>query len=788
MKKLFTIIALCLLTFIKAQTPTFNWAKKMGGLSNESGYAIALDASGNVYTTGYFEGTVDFDPGAGVFNLVSSGLSDIFIQKLDAAGNFVWAKKMGGTGGDEGRGITIDASGNIVTVGSFSGTVDFDPGAGFFNLISGGGFDIFVHKLDASGNFVWAKLMGSGSTDFGFSIKTDISGNVYSTGSFQGTVDFDPGAGVLNLTSSSGSSDIFVQKLDASGNFVWAKSMGSTSSDVGYGTTLDGLGNVYTTGYYVGTVDFDPSVGVFNLTATGGGSDIFIQKLDANGNFIWAKSVGNTSNDIGYAITIDGLGNIYSTGYFQGTVDFNPGPGVSNFSSSGSTDIYVLKLDANGNYLWSQSIGGSGQDVGQGITTDGSGNVYTTGYFNNTVDLDPGAGVTNQTSLGFSEIFIQKLDATGNFAWGVAMGNSGYDYGLSLASTSSGLVYTTGSFQGNVDFDSSAGVFNLASSGGFDIFVHKLAPCASAPSQPGSISGLNSMCAGSGATSYSIATVSSATSYSWNLPGGWSGTSSTNTISATPGTSGVFSVTANNACGASPQQTLAVTVNPLPTVSVNSGSICIGQSFTISPSGAATYTIQGGNAVVSPTSSSTYSVIGTSASGCISSAPASSSVTVNPLPAINASTSNTLICAGQTATLTASGAFTYTWNPGGVGTSIAVSPSLTTTYTISGTSSAGCNNVSTITQSVSACTSINETAIPVMIRIYPNPAHSSFFIETAINNFNLKLYDAYGKLIVEKIYADANTVEINLQEMNAGIYFVELEAEGRRSYFKLVKE
>ncbi|MCH2046242.1 MAG: SBBP repeat-containing protein, partial [Saprospiraceae bacterium] len=170
------------------------------------------------YTTGAFAETmasdpIDFDPGAGTTNLSPVGSSDIFIQKLDASGNFLWAKSFGGSSSDQGNSIAVDAAGNVYTTGSFEDTVDFDPGAGTTNLSAIGGSDIFIQKLDASGNFLWAKSFGGSSSDWGSSIAVDASENVYTTGSFQDTVDFDPGAGTINLISQ-GSLDIFVHKIN----------------------------------------------------------------------------------------------------------------------------------------------------------------------------------------------------------------------------------------------------------------------------------------------------------------------------------------------------------------------------------------------------------------------------------------------------------------------------------------------------------------------------------------------------------------------------------------------
>ena len=457
---------------ININAQTLEWAKSMGGTNWDEGLSITTDVSGNVYTIGKFQETVDFDPGAGTFNLTSSGSDDIFISKLDASGNFVWAKSMGGNSVIEGYSIALDASGNVYTTGYFNGTVDFDPGIGIFNIASAGGDEIFISKLDASGNFVWAKAMGGTIHDEGYSIAVDASGNVYTTGWFNVTADFDSGAGNFNLTSA-GLADIFISKLDASGNFVWAKAIGEAAYDEGYFIAVDASGNVYTTGYFYGTADFDPGAGTFNLTSLGG-RDIFISKLDSSGNFIWAKSMGGTGYNEGYSIVVDVSGNVYTTGWFDGTADFDPGAGNFNLTSAGSVDIFISKLDVSGNFVWAKAMGGTASDRGQSIALDASDNVYTTGWFQGIADFDPGSGTFNLTSAGIGHIFISKLDASGNFVWAKAMGETDYDYGYSIALDASGNVYTTGYFEGTVDFDPGIGTFNLTSIGSYDIFILKL--------------------------------------------------------------------------------------------------------------------------------------------------------------------------------------------------------------------------------------------------------------------------------------------------------------------------
>ena len=206
--------------------------------------------------------------------------------------------------------------------------------------------------------FDWAISEGGTSTDLSFCITTDDEENVYVTGIFQNTVDFDPGPSVA-LHSSNGVSDIFIQKLSPTGELIWVKSIGGISADFGYAIATDEEGNVFVTGNFHLTVDFDPGPGVFNLIADGSQSeeDIFILKLDSDGNFVWAKKIGGPFADSGNSIDLDGTGNIYVTGIFSDQVDFDPGLGVSNISSNGDLDAFVLKLDSNGEFLWVKNMG-----------------------------------------------------------------------------------------------------------------------------------------------------------------------------------------------------------------------------------------------------------------------------------------------------------------------------------------------------------------------------------------------------------------------------------------------
>jgi len=466
-----------------AQDPTFEWVANTGAPTTFSGgYGIAHDDVGNVYVTGRFTGTIDADPGAGVTNLTSAGAQDTYIIKVDAAGNLVWAKRVGGPNDVYSFDVAVDEAGNVYVTGAFSGTADFDPGPGTFNLSSIGLFfdEIFVLKLDVNGDLVWARKMGSSDFDFGRSIAVSAAGNVFTTGSFRGTVDFDPGPGTSLLTSTSGGNDIFISKLNSSGNFVWAKQMGGSGNDIGYAITLDAAENVYTTGSFSTTADFDPGTSNFDITVAGS-NDIFVSKLDGAGNFVWAKGMGGTSSDIGHSIQVDPAGNVYTSGEFHNTVDFDPGSGTINLVSVGFNDAFISKLDANGNYVWAKGMGGTSDEESSGLTLDEYGNVYATGGFESTVDFDPGPGTFNLTPVGSGGGFVVKLDISGDFVWAQAFEGSGSTTPEGIDVDVYGSIYTTGRFNSTVDFDTGPGVSNVTAAGSNDTFIHKMSQAPPPP-------------------------------------------------------------------------------------------------------------------------------------------------------------------------------------------------------------------------------------------------------------------------------------------------------------------
>jgi len=442
MKRLILFVVVALITLgLSAAEFDWTWAKKAGGTSSDTGNAIAMDAAGNSYISGYFLGTATF----GTTNLISSGNGDIFVAKLDPNGIYLWAKRAGGSSEDHGNSIAVDAAGNCYISGYFESTATF----GTFNLICSGSCDTFVAKLDTNGNWLWAKKPVCTLYDAGSAIAVDAAGNSYVSGSFTGTATF----GTSTLIGSGG----FVAKLDTDGNWMWAQNSGGTSSVNCSAIAIDDTGNSYVNGYFYDTATF----GTTSLTSSGE-DDIFVAKLDAIGNWLWAKQAGGTSEDFGNAIAVDTAGNSYVSGFFNSTATF----GTSNLSTSGNSDIFVAKLDAGGNWLWARQAGGTGADVGKGIAADAAGNSYLSGSFIGTATF----GTTNLISRGNSDIYVAKLDANGNWRWIKQAGGVSHESAYALTLDARGNCLISGVFIGTSTF----GTTNLISSGYVDIFVAKL--------------------------------------------------------------------------------------------------------------------------------------------------------------------------------------------------------------------------------------------------------------------------------------------------------------------------
>lgn len=481
-----TMLLMFTLTNSRAQEIEPTWGGSFGSSGSDLGYDLTLDATGHVYIVGAFEGTTDMDPGPDVFELTSAGGSDIFVSKFDTTGTLLWAKAMGGIYNDGSAAtIAVDPEGNVYTTGGFMGTADFDPGPATFNMTAAttGQTDIFITKLDANGELVWAKgIVGGTWWDNSYDIAIDPSGSVVVVGRFYyqgGPRDFDPGPGTYFL--SAGHEDIFVLKLTTAGDFVWAVAFGTAPDESrGYSLAVDDEGSILTTGYFRGTVDFDPdTVDTYNMTSVGTWN-VFYHKMDADAHFLWARALPVTTttyyNDGSYGskITVGSGGDLFATGRFSGTIDFDPGAGNWPMTAIGNNDAYVLKFTPNGDLVWARSLGGNGLDEGMCLTA-ANGDLFLTGTFDSTADLDPGPAVFSLTPEGDADMFLLQLDTSGVLINATSMGGGGYDRAHAMKVSPSGARYVTGWFAATTDLDPGSGVWSAVSAGSNDAYVVKLA-------------------------------------------------------------------------------------------------------------------------------------------------------------------------------------------------------------------------------------------------------------------------------------------------------------------------
>ena len=404
---------------VHAQAPISVWNK---AANSSQANATVVDDSGYVYVTGSINNTTLY-PDTPAVTFAGSGSS--LIVKYSRTGELIWAKSVGGAI----RRMDLDAAGNLYCIGRFTTTVDLNPDAAVDTAHGTGRPNTYILKLTKDGIYVWGKSFGLRSpisATYGYSISVDKNNNVYviGTANKNDSIDFNPGPAEF-IAKAGG----FVCKLDEDGNFDWVR----TTVDYFdlYDLDTDDAGNVYYSGAYYDSVDMNWGAGTYmmyisNGASAGSSGNAFVSKLDSLGNFQWASSNSSTYYSEFYALTADRLGNTYATGYYQDSVYFVVGTDTLLFSSpdESTTFFSIVKCDPNGHFVWAKSIGDSKTvEASDIIQDDRFGGVYLSGYFADTTDFDPGAGVFTMTlpPLTYNG-FIEKLDPSGNFLWARQIG------------------------------------------------------------------------------------------------------------------------------------------------------------------------------------------------------------------------------------------------------------------------------------------------------------------------------------------------------------------------------
>ena len=710
MKKIILVLAAALLVCCaQAQTSAVIWAKnlKYAVAGNRAKPAdMVIDNAGNYYLTGTYEGTLDMDPGPATRNVSSLGYEDMFIAKYDGNGNYIWAKSIGSSNTENGVGLHV-VNNILYVTGSFIGTsLDVDPGPASYTVAGTGSINSFLVTLDTSGVFQSAFSMPG--CMFG-AARTDNAGNLVIGGYYSGSlVDLDPGPGSYTLGANM--QDLFYGKYTAAGSMIWVRTLSTAANDFVKDLAVSSSGLIVVGGSY-------------NYNG-------YSEVADASGTVL--KS-GTFYVEAITAVETDASGNMFYTGTYTGSNDLDWSPATYSLATNGTyRQGFVAKYTASYALSWAKQLTtvlNYNNSNSENISIDNNGDVLVS--FRET-------NAASNSWLSFAKLgnangaTIWRNDLSGS-CYNGANSNEGIAIGYR---SQDGSVLVTGAIGGSsvgssmpcsFDADPGPGVYSLSAGVGntqnVDVFMGKYASCSGAPGSLSAISGNTTACAGAAAV-YSVSPASGAGSYTWSLPGGWTGSSTTNSISVTPSASGVISVYALNSCGSSATQSLSVQVDPVPAQpSAISGAaaLCTGaglQTYSVAAVSGATgysWSVPGGwsgsstGNTIQLTPGTGGGVLSVTASNaCGNSAARSLSLTVNALPSVIVSGPSS-VCSGNSATLTASGAVTYTWNTSSANAGITVSPASNTSYTVTGTDANGCVNTAVKGLTVSALPPVSIT-------------------------------------------------------------------------------
>ncbi len=703
-----------------------------------------------------------------------------------------WGTYYGSTAADVSNACNTDASGNVYMTGNTSSaTSTLIATVGAHQTTFGGNQDAFLVKFNSLGVRQWGSYYGGGNADESTSCSIDGSGNVYMAGtapSTSGTIIATLGS--HQSTYGGGFRDAFLVKFNASGIRQWGTYYGGAGVDEGASCSSDASGNVYLMGRTTSATSTAIATASAHQTSFGGTQDVFLVKFNSSGIRQWGTYFGGSGDDDGRSCSLDASGNVYISGFTNSTGTVIATTGAHQAVNGGGTyDGFLAKFNSSGVRQWGTYYGGVQDERAYSCCTDPSGNIYLAGFtpfYSGTLIATTGA---HQTAFGgVQDAFLVKFNANGVRQWGTYYGGSGIDDGLSCITDPSSNVYLGGrTASATTTLIATPGAHQTTFGGGTnDAFIV----------------GFNSAGVRQWGTYYGDS--GNDEGFSCGAIGTdvyLTGLTNSNTGTVIASSAG-HQITIGGANDGFLVKFIDCTIptNPINTTPSANQVICEGNSTTLTAtsgtntinwysSATATTILASGNFATPLLSAGNYTYYAEGSGCALSPSRSAVSVTVNPNPTVTATSNSSLICIGQTATLTASGASTYTWNATTTTVAFAVSPTITTTYTVIGTDANGCSNMTTIIQSVSACTglenlsSINQNLV---FQVYPNPSHGAFEI-VIDEEAELIITNALGQIIKEQqLIAGKNNID--LSNYPNGVYFLITTTKAKSSYSKLIKE
>jgi len=417
-----------------ARIGNYGWVKTWGEEgADDISRDVTTDESGNIYVVGFY---------------CANG-GECFLRKFNSHGIFLWERKWGHVGSSEANhGVSVDNMGGVYVTGFFSNITDFDPGPGEDWHTANGIYDVFLTKFDDLGIFLWAKTWGGGNAggqDEGQSVVTNEVGNVYVTGTIIGLTDLDPGPGE-DWHGLGGGRDAFLSKFNTSGDFIWGKGWGDGGDESGFDVVVDESSNVFVGGYHHNETDFDPGPGEDWHVTNSENHDAFLSKFNTLGEFVWAKTWGgsiyNNDRDVVEGVAVDQEGNAYTSGYFEGECDFDPGPGEDWHTANGSRYAFLNKFNSSGEFVWAKTWAYDDAATCYNIVVNEMYGIYATGI---TVSYGGEQG----------RAFLNKFNFDGEFQWTRSWGRPSFSSGacgFGITADLSANIYVSGWFQGIVEF------------------------------------------------------------------------------------------------------------------------------------------------------------------------------------------------------------------------------------------------------------------------------------------------------------------------------------------------